>query len=79
MSRLATAAGREASIVDAMGTETEQRAHLLFVVRLWVEPGGIAERRWRGYIEEVASTQRLYFSQVAELADFIRLRQEDVS
>ena len=62
-----------------MSVEPGTREELLFVVRLWLEPGGAVSRRWRGYIEHVATKKRLYFSQVAELNDFIRLHQENTS
>jgi len=46
----------------------------LFVVRLWSEAAPDRATGWRGSIEHIASSQRLYFSTLADLNDFITLR-----
>jgi hypothetical protein len=48
------------------------RAEHLFMVRLWQEPG--AAPQLRGLVEDVHAQQRFYFSSLAELNEFIRLR-----
>ena len=54
------------------GPKTEDRPEHLFMVRLWREPG--ATPQLRGSIEDVNAQQRFYFSSLAELNEFIRLR-----
>jgi hypothetical protein len=49
-----------------------ERAEHLFMVRLWHEPGAVPQ--FRGLIEDVQAQQRFYFSSLAELNEFIRLR-----
>ncbi|MEW5872303.1 MAG: hypothetical protein AB1894_23775 [Chloroflexota bacterium] len=58
----------------------------LFVVRLWLEaslnadgrvpavPTGENCSQWRGSVENVVTSQRLYFTSLAELNDFILLQ-----
>jgi hypothetical protein len=53
--------------------DENSRAEHCFVVRVWREPGA---RRCRGYIVHVSTTQRLYFSELADLLEFIRRRFE---
>ncbi len=44
-----------------------------FVVRVWREPRAT---RCRGYIVHVSTKQRMYFSELADLLEFIRRRFE---
>jgi hypothetical protein len=53
-------------------TKPPERAEHLFMVRLWREPG--SPPQVRGLIEDVQAQQRFYFSSLAELNEFIRLR-----
>jgi len=49
----------------------------LFLVRLWYEQ---SERRGinrRGYVEHVTSKQSMYFSELADLTDFLGFRLGD--
>jgi len=46
----------------------------LFVVRLWCESLPPASPIWRGSVEHIPSGQRLYFSSLIDLTDFIGLR-----
>ena len=46
----------------------------LFIVRLWREAGGEAAWPWRGSVEHVPSGQRLHFSTLADLTDFMTWR-----
>ena len=55
----------------------DQRDGELFLVRLWHEQ---SERRGinrRGYVEHVTSKQRMYFSDLADLTDFMGFRLGD--
>jgi hypothetical protein len=49
-----------------------ERAEQLFMVRIWQEPG--VTPQFRGLIEDVHAQQRFYFSSLAELNEFVRLR-----
>lgn len=53
------------------------RGEQLFIVRLWNEPG--VAPQFRGLIEDVEAQQRFYFSSLAELNEFLRLRVAHVS
>ncbi|MGP6158261.1 MAG: hypothetical protein ACLPYS_12285 [Vulcanimicrobiaceae bacterium] len=46
----------------------------LFVVRMWYERSGLQAGEWRGSVTHVGSGLRWYFSDLAQLNDFIRLR-----
>lgn len=56
-----------------MTSEPADEGHL-FVVRLRNEPSTAPARAMRGVVEHVPSGQRLYFSRLADLNDFIELR-----
>ena len=58
--------------IDPFAVNT--RAEHLFIVRLWQEPSQLAAAHWRGYVEHVSSGQRLYFTSLADLNDFIGQR-----
>jgi hypothetical protein len=49
----------------------------LFLVRLWHEPSESRGINQRGYVEHVTSKQRMYFSDLADLNDFLRFRLGD--
>jgi hypothetical protein len=51
------------------------RIEHLFLVRFWREQGAA----WRGYVEHVASKQRIYFSELSDLNEFLRLRLADAA
>lgn len=52
------------------------RLEHLFIVRLWQESGRGESGAWRGLVEHVQSGQRLYFTTLADLNDFIALRMD---
>ncbi len=54
--------------------EPARRPQHLFIVRIWHEPGRAGPGQWPGSVEHVPSGQRLYFSSLADLTDFITLR-----
>ncbi len=54
-----------------------ERVEALYVIRLWREAGGESSEGWRGYVEHVVSKQRLYFSDLTDVIEFIRLRCEN--
>jgi hypothetical protein len=49
------------------------RSEHLFVVRVWRE-AGTRGRSCRGYVVHVPTKQRMYFSELGDLLEFIRLR-----
>jgi hypothetical protein len=52
----------------------EQIQHT-FIVRIWAETAmGAAPLQWRGMVEHIASRQRLYFTSMNDLNDFINSR-----
>ena len=46
----------------------------LFIVRVWREAAGAVIWPWRGSVQHVPSGQRLHFSALADLNDFITWR-----
>ncbi|GAC1423213.1 MAG: hypothetical protein NVSMB5_16980 [Candidatus Velthaea sp.] len=54
--------------------DTIGRNEFLFVVRIWSEPSQAKSDGWRGSVYDVPASQRLYFSTLADLHDFITLR-----
>jgi len=50
-----------------------RRVEELFVVRLWRETGATS-RAWRGSVEHVGTDRRRFFSSLADLVEFIRMR-----
>ena len=46
----------------------------LFVVRMWYEASGLQAGEWRGSVTHIATRTRWYFSELAQLNDFMRLR-----
>jgi len=52
-----------------------KRPQHLFIVRIWQEPSRAAPPgQWRGMVEHVPAGQRLYFSSLGDLVDFITCR-----
>ncbi len=48
----------------------------LFIVRVWLEAGDAGRAaQWRGSAEHTRSGQRLYFTSLEDLVDFITLRR----
>jgi hypothetical protein len=43
-------------------------------VRMWQEPSHLVSDQWRGSVEHVPSAQRIYFTSLADLNDFITWR-----
>ncbi len=55
--------------------ENERREHA-FLVRMWCESGGAGRRaEWRGSVEHLATKQRRYFRDPADLNAFILTHQ----
>ncbi|PKO14424.1 MAG: hypothetical protein CVU39_14310 [Chloroflexi bacterium HGW-Chloroflexi-10] len=48
-----------------------QEAQFLFIVRIWTEAGQ-TQNTWRGSVENIPSGQRLYFTSLNDLNDFIK-------
>jgi hypothetical protein len=48
----------------------QSRTEQLFLVRFWREP----DAAWRGYVEQVTTKQRIYFSELSDLNEFMRVR-----
>jgi hypothetical protein len=46
----------------------------LFIVRMWYERSGLRAGEWRGSVTHVTSGARIYFGELAQLNDFVRLR-----
>ncbi len=57
---------------DASRANCAGRIEHLFVVRIWLEAGGSVT--WRGWIEHVASRERLYFTSLRDAYDFVQCR-----
>ena len=55
-------------------TENRERKEDLFVVRIWREPSSAKDPGWRGSSEHVESGTRMYFSNLADLTEFIQIR-----
>ena len=55
----------------------DQRDGELFLVRLWHEQSERLGINRRGYVEHVTSKQRMYFSDLADLTDFLGFRLGD--
>jgi hypothetical protein len=50
------------------------RSQYLFVVRIWRESSSEQSAVWRGMVEHVPFGQRMYFTSLHDLSDFIALR-----
>jgi hypothetical protein len=55
----------------------DQRDGELFLVRFWHEQSECRGINRRGYVEHVTSKQRMYFSDLADLTDFLGFRLGD--
>ena len=53
--------------------ETTFNSQFLFIVRIWLVEGG-RDGAWRGSVEHVPSGQKLYFTSLGDLNDFIARR-----
>lgn len=51
-----------------------ERAEHVFVVRMWQAGSGGMTSRWRGSVQHVGSTQRIYFTNLTDLTDFMGAR-----
>ena len=51
-----------------------KRLEHLFVVRIWEETGRSKSNQWCGSVEHMPSRQKLYFTSIRDLNDFILLR-----
>lgn len=53
-----------------------QQAHQqhVFVVRIWQETLSAQRPAWRGMVEHVPDGQRIYFTSLNDLSDFIALQ-----
>ncbi len=60
------------------GKKSQDRTEHLFVVRVWRETVGASSEKWRGSIEHVSTKQRLFFTSLADVHDFIAARLTDV-
>ena len=53
------------------------RFEKVFVLRVWSEAGSGVSRTTRGSVVELGSDRRFFFTQLADLKDFISLRLAD--
>jgi hypothetical protein len=56
--------------------EMTKRQQHLFIVRMWQELGDEIDSEWRGSVEHVPSGQRIHFTSLVDLNDFIGWRLE---
>jgi hypothetical protein len=54
-----------------MPSISETDLHHSFVVRFWSEPGQLSQGMWRASIEHVATHQKMYFTSLVDMNDFI--------
>lgn len=47
------------------------RRQITFLVRMWNEPDGTSEPRWRGSIDNVRNRRRFYFANLGALCEFM--------
>jgi hypothetical protein len=52
----------------------DPRRQRVFVVRVWLEPGGNTLGAIRGSVVELESNRRFFFTQLGDLKDFLALR-----
>jgi len=69
-----TLVGRQRLYATAMPDRPDGE---LFLVRLWHERSERRGINLRGYVEHVTSKQSMYFSDLADLNDFLRFRHGD--
>jgi hypothetical protein len=58
-----------------LGMNESVRVEQLFVVRIWREAGA-RDRSFRGSVVHVSTERRTYFSELADLVEFVRLHLE---
>jgi hypothetical protein len=56
--------------------EADNHSRHLFIIRIWFEAASANQRQLRGQVEHVPSGQKLYFTSLNDLDDFINLRTE---
>jgi hypothetical protein len=56
-----------------------ERSEHRFMVRIWLESAAGTGGQWRGEVDHIGSGRKVYFSNMADLMDFIRLRMTDTS
>ena len=58
-----------------LNTQRDRQQHL-FVVRIWQESNTEQPPVWRGLVEHIPFGQRMYFTSLNDLSDFIALHLE---
>jgi hypothetical protein len=48
-----------------------RRVEHLFIVRVWYERGAEGSSAWRGSVEHVGTKERIYFTNMVALTDFL--------
>ncbi len=51
--------------------EFPEREEHLFIVRMWREAGGARSSNWRGSVEHTATKERVFFSSLVALSEFL--------
>jgi hypothetical protein len=59
---------------DSQDARPARRFERLFTLRVWRENGGERTGALRGSIVEVGTERRFYFTELADLRDFLSLR-----
>lgn len=59
--------------------EPAPRGEIVFVVRMWAEPGENRSGTWRGFIESVESRRRYYFSNIGAMCEFIIAERKETN
>jgi hypothetical protein len=54
--------------------EKPSRPQHLFIVRLWSETEHLHQIPYRGSVEDISTGQKLYFTSLGDLTDFIALK-----
>ena len=55
-----------------------KRQTMTFIVRVWTEYLDEQPPRWRGMVESVDGSERIHFTELAQIADLIRQKTQDV-
>lgn len=50
-----------------------------FMVRVWLETAAGTSGQWRGVVDHIGTGRKVYFSDMTDLMDFIRLRMTETS
>jgi hypothetical protein len=56
-----------------------ERSEHRFVVRIWLEAAAGTGGQWRGVVDHIGTGRKVYFSDMTDLMDFIRLRMTETS